>query len=259
MTSQGYSTLAIDNLGNGGSDHPDPINMVQLPLQLELIQEIMKGLKAQSFSCIPKKYNKIIFATHSYGSLVGRQMAMDYPDNGADAYILTATSTLLVGIQAASQVFQPVAASAFNPSKYSDLPPAYVHVNPDSLKKVMYSLPNEYDPALRSLDENQPHLFAVGELVTFKPNLTSTFTGPVMYLTGRLDPIVCDPAGDISKSIPDCGVGRTSNPGYSRSRFPNATPFGVYVPDRTGHNLNLEFSASESFGAVAEFLDGAGF
>ncbi|KAF2471678.1 uncharacterized protein BDR25DRAFT_203200, partial [Lindgomyces ingoldianus] len=255
-TAQGYSTLAIDNLGNGDSDFPDPINTVQLPLQLEVIREIIKGLRSQSFSCIQAKYNKVIFVTHSYGSLVGRAMAQDYPNpaDGADAYILTASSTNLVGIKAAGANFRPRAASIQNPKRFGHLPPAYVHMDPTALREIVYSLKGEYDPGMLAWDMMQPHSFAIGELATFKKNDTSEFAGPVMYLTGRIDAIVCDAAGNTTISIPNCGVRRSSNPGLSVERFPRAKPFGVYVPDQTGHNLNLGYSAPETFGAVNQFL-----
>ncbi|KAH7402184.1 Alpha/Beta hydrolase protein [Phaeosphaeria sp. MPI-PUGE-AT-0046c] len=258
-TSQGYSTLAIDNLGNGQSDHPDPISVVQLPLQLELIRTLIGSLR--SGNSLHSKFNKVILVAHSYGTLVARAMATLYPDPkvGADAYILTASSTTLLGFQTAGGLFKPRAASVVTPSKFGHLPPAYVQILPASIREIVYSLSEEFDPEILALDIAQPHVFAVGELATFKANTTSNFEGPVMYLTGRTDAIVCDKAGNITVSFPDCGVGRTSNPGYSRARFPKANPFGVYVPQSTGHNMNLHFSAGESFGAAHEFLDASGF
>lgn len=188
-------------------------------------------------------------------------MATLYPEPkvGADAYILTASSTTLLGIQTAGGLFRPRAASVVTPSGFSHLPPAYVQISPSSLREVVYSLPGDYDPELLAFDISQPHLFAVGEFATFKANTTSDFEGPVMYLTGRNDAIVCDKTANITASFPDCGVGKTSNPGYSRARFPKSNPFDVYVAQKTGHNLNLHYGAGESFGAAHEFLDSAGF
>jgi pimeloyl-ACP methyl ester carboxylesterase len=206
-------------------------------------------------------FDKIILVTHSYGSMVGRAMAISHPDSndGADAYILTASSSTLLGLQTAGALFKPRAASTVTPSKFSHLSPAYVQIMPSSLREIVYSSTADYDPAVLAWDTMQPHIFAIGELATIKPNITSDFRGPVMYLTGRNDPIVCDKAGNITASFPDCGVGKFSNPGYSSVRFPRADPFSVYVTDRTGHNLNLHYSAGESFGAAHAFLEAAGF
>ena len=257
--SQGYSTLAIDNLGNGQSDRPDPISIVQLPLQLEIIRTLIGSLRRGHNLGI--KFDKVISVSHSYGSLVARAMATQYPDvkAGADAYIFTASSTTLLGFQAAGGLFRPRAASVVTPSECGHLPPGYVEILPSSLRETVYSLPGDYDPEMLALDMQQPHVFAVGELATFKANTTSEFEGPVMYLTGRTDAIVCDKAGNITASFPDCGVGKTSNPGYSKARFPKARPFRVYVPQGTGHNMNLHYSAGESFGAAHKFLDASGF
>jgi hypothetical protein len=188
-------------------------------------------------------------------------MATQYPGPtaGADAYILTASSTTLLGFQAAGALFKPRAASVVTPSKFGHLSPGYVQILPSSLREIVYSLPRDFDPEMLALDTEQPHVFAVGELATSKANTTSEFEGPVMYLTGRTDAIVCDKAGNITASFPDCGVGKASNPGYSKARFPKAKPFAVYVPQGTGHNLNLHYSAGESFGAAHEFLDASGF
>lgn len=258
-TSQGYSTLAIDNLGNGQSDHPDPISVVQLPLQLEVIRAVISSLRHGDR--LDSKFDKVVFVAHSYGSLIARAMATLYPGKGAgaDAYILTASSTNLQGFQAAGGLFKPRAASVVTPSKFGHLLPAYVQILPSSLRETVYSLPEDYDSAMLYLDTEQPHVFAVGELATFKANTTSEFEGPVMYLTGRSDAIVCDKAGNITVTFPDCGIGRTSNPGFSKARFPKANPFSTYVPHGAGHNLNLHYTAGESFGAAHDFLDAAGF
>ena len=42
----GYPTFAFDRLGNGQSDHPDPILVVQCPLQAEVIHQLV--LKARA-------------------------------------------------------------------------------------------------------------------------------------------------------------------------------------------------------------------
>ena len=95
--------------------------------------------------------------------------------------------------------------------------------------------------------------------MTPKANDSSTFPGPVMYIAGVHDTIVCDPAGNITLFKNECTIGKEGNPGFSGLKFPNAKPFGSYVPDVTGHNVNLHYSASESFGAAHEFLEAAGF
>jgi len=79
-----------------------------------------------------------------------------------------------------------------------------------------------------------------------------------MVLTGRYDSIVCG-VGNFTKSVPDCGEGKTSNPAMTKVLFPKARDFTTYIPDRTGHDITTHFSAGESFGAAHQWLEDAGF
>lgn len=257
-TSQGYSTLSIDNLGNGDSDHPDPIEVVQFPLQQQILLNIIHGLRAGNLSsCVPK-FDKVIMASHSYGALHSRNLAISYPTDAADAYILTATAYNIVGVSSIVQLYTAGSASAYDPERLGDLPPAYMSFDSAGMKDGLYPLDGEYDPELFAFDQSLTHTFTVGELASPKLNTTSNFTGPVMVLTGRLDAIACDAQGNNTAHVADCGVGQDSIPGQTAQVFPNAQ-FGVYVPDKTGHNLNLGYSAPEVFGSAHTFLEAQGF
>ena len=41
----GYGTLAIDRLGNGASEHPDPMQVVQLTLETEVLNVVAQKIK----------------------------------------------------------------------------------------------------------------------------------------------------------------------------------------------------------------------
>jgi pimeloyl-ACP methyl ester carboxylesterase len=254
--SQGYATLAIDNLGNGDSERPDPISVVQPALQLAVLYGILGGIRTGSLPNIPK-YDKIIMASHSYGSVLARLIATIFPTSGADAYILTAASGDLVGIQNAIINFQARSASAVD-SRYPNLPPAYVSVSKEGLRDTIYGLDGQFDPKMLEWDSASPHVFAVGEIAFFRPAAPTAFAGPVMILTGREDQIVCGNA-NITSKVPDCGVGLGSNPQNTTSIFPKASVFTAYVPDDTAHNINTQYTAPESFGAAHRWLQSVGF
>lgn len=82
----GYPTLAIDRLGNGDSDHPDPILAVQFvtspvdktqlttnryPVEVETIHQIIVKLRAGTLPppLNGRKFTKVIYVGHSYGSI----------------------------------------------------------------------------------------------------------------------------------------------------------------------------------------------
>ncbi|KAF1994721.1 hypothetical protein P154DRAFT_447027 [Amniculicola lignicola CBS 123094] len=253
--SQGYSTLAIDNLGSGESARPDPIQTVQSSLQISLIHNIIQSLRSQKLSPILNRFKKVVLVTHSYSSVLGRALSIENPRDGPDAYILTATSTNLLGMGALS----PVSAKVLYPNQFSNLHPAYASIPGSALRESSYALSGSFDPAILAWDEQHPYVFALGEIAIPARNLTSEFSGPVMILTGRRDALVCSPAGNITVEVPDCGVGETSNPALSVEKFLKARPWEVFVPEGTGHMVNLHYSAGKSFKAAHEFLEGASF
>lgn len=89
---QGYPTLAIDRLGCGNSSHPDPILVVQTPAEVEVIHQIILKARARTISPAGRAFNKVILAGHSYGSIVGNALNVEYP-NDVDATILTGFSS----------------------------------------------------------------------------------------------------------------------------------------------------------------------
>jgi pimeloyl-ACP methyl ester carboxylesterase len=255
--SQGYATLAIDNLGNGQSERPDPVEVVQGPLQLSILHNIIQGLRAASIKGIPTKYDKVVMACHSYGSVLGRLVATFFPTNGADAYILTAAAGVLSGLTGFINDTQARSASAIDP-RFPHLAPAYVAVAKEAIRSALYSLDGSFDPKMEKFDADSPHVFAVGEIASPPPVEPSAFTGPVLFLTGRRDQIACGD-GNIFTELPDCGVGPTSIPANASSLFEKSSHFDAYVPLDTAHNVNTHFEAPHAFGAAHAWLQTVGF
>jgi pimeloyl-ACP methyl ester carboxylesterase len=237
---------------------PDPINVVQTPLQIAIIAQIMQRLRGGKLDSIPKKYNNVIFVSHSYGSIVGRLIATFLPTSGADAYVLTSTAAVLKGLPNLIPDFHPQAASTAYPALYGNLAPGYQAVSPASVRDVLYSLNGQFEPKLVAFDQTVPKVFAMGQIATPSGSTKSNFTGPVLVLTGREDQIVCGNA-NITSQIPDCGVGSTSYPAQMHQLFPRASRVDTYITDKTGHNINLHYSAPESFGAAHEWMQNMGF
>ncbi|KAF2114418.1 Alpha/Beta hydrolase protein [Lophiotrema nucula] len=259
-TNQGFSTLAIDNLGSGDSERPDPVQAVQGPLQIEIIKNIIHQLKQKNGGLTPDKktFKKVVMVAHSKGSLTARAIAVQYPDSGADAYILTSTSSNLVGINTFIGLTEPLPASTVWPTRFPSLDPAYVAISKDALRDTVYPSDGFFDPAMLAWDESRPYVFAAGEVAAPSANDTTSFCGPVLVITGREDAIVCSQAANITATLPDCGVGKTSNPGLTKERFPNAK-FEVFVPEHTAHNYVFGYEAGKSFAAATQFLSDNGF
>ena len=69
--SLGYATLSIDRLGNGLSDHPDPIVDVQLSYQAEELHQIILQARAGLIPETNTNFNRIVVVGHSLGSRGG--------------------------------------------------------------------------------------------------------------------------------------------------------------------------------------------
>jgi pimeloyl-ACP methyl ester carboxylesterase len=229
---------------------------VQTPLQIEVLRNIIQELRDGCVPSVPK-FEKVIFVSHSYGSIVARLIATVHPDNGADAYVLTAASSNLTGLTGAVATWNPRSASAVD-SRFPNLNPAYLSISPGSVRDTIYPLDGQFDPKMAEWDAQSPHVFALGEISASSGQTPSDFKGPVLVLTGRVDQIVCG-NGNITSLVPDCGVGPGSNPDKTRSLFPKASLFETYVPGDSAHSLNTQYSAPETFGAALEWLQSVGF
>jgi hypothetical protein len=66
---EGYPTISVDALGSGNSTHPDPLFVVQQPLQLEITHQIIGMLKDGTVpnpALHGKKFDKVVYVGKSY-------------------------------------------------------------------------------------------------------------------------------------------------------------------------------------------------
>lgn len=88
---QGYITFLFDRLGTGLSDHPDPIQTVQLRIQLEIAHQLVQSLRTDGIS--NHVFKHVIGVGHSFGSFQANGLTTRYPDD-LDAAVLTGFSTI---------------------------------------------------------------------------------------------------------------------------------------------------------------------
>ena len=148
-TKAGYATISYDRLGTGLSDHPDPAQIVQLPIQAELLHRITR-LAAASFS---ESHNsssttstsvKVVGVGHSEGSAVVLAQLLAYPQD-LDAVILSGISTnfnySLSGVISTNQVN----ANTVRDARFQRLPNGYFTPPAEStLRFAFFRYPN-YD------------------------------------------------------------------------------------------------------------------
>lgn len=85
----GYSTLSYDRLGTGRSDHPDPIQVVQGSIQVEIVHALVQLLRAGRIG--GQAFPSVVGVGHSAGTAITLAVTARYPKD-LDAVILTGTS-----------------------------------------------------------------------------------------------------------------------------------------------------------------------
>ena len=252
--------LAVDNLGNGDSQHPDPVDVTQQTLQVAVIHEILVKLRQGTVGgpIGSKKFSKIIYAGHSYGSICGNGIATHFPSD-VDAFVLTGYSAqFALGAG-------PLSAGVLIPAKqvsqrFKALSEGYLAMSLESGREFgLYTNPSSlggFAAGAPKYDYKYEGTGAIGELATLLYGVgpADSYKGYVFVLTGENDAIVCN-----VPPAPHCGHGATSLPATASQFFPAAKNYSYHIPPTTGHAANLHLTAPESFKIVTQYLTSVGF
>ncbi len=92
---EGYATFSYDRLGTGRSQHPDPVQIVQASIQVDIAHVIVQKLKSGELGGMP--FEHVIGVGHSFGSAITQGVSSRFPDD-FDALIHSGTSAFLNGI-----------------------------------------------------------------------------------------------------------------------------------------------------------------
>ena len=88
--SAGYATLSYDRLGIGQSDHPDPHQVVQSSMHVEILHRLVNLTRGGELA--DHDFKHLVGVGHSYGSHITLGTTARYPKD-FDAVILTGIST----------------------------------------------------------------------------------------------------------------------------------------------------------------------
>lgn len=236
----GYGTLAVDRLGSGASEHPDPAQVVQLTLETEVLNIIAQKIKSGEITGRP---SKVIYVGHSMGSTVGTMLAAKYP-NSIDKLVLTGYTTDGSNTAAGVIAGQYLPAKDVEPARFGTLPQGYVTQSVES-GRTLLSYAGGFDPSIPPLDFSTKGTSAIGEALGPGNVLVPNYQGPVFILTGDKDQPFCgsDPNASCEPLIK-----------ATASEFPQASTFGYFIPPNTGHGLNFHNMATDSFAAVTKWL-----
>ncbi len=139
----GYATFSYDRIGVGKSDHPDPIQIVQGPLQVEIAHALVTLIRSTQIE--KQSFKNVVGVGHSAGSTVTQGVTTKYPQD-FDAVILTGTSISANYVTAALASFDLTIANTDASGRFAGLSNGYL-VQPiqQSIQFPYYRFPN-FDP-----------------------------------------------------------------------------------------------------------------
>jgi pimeloyl-ACP methyl ester carboxylesterase len=262
---QGYPTLAIDRLGNGLSDHPDPTTVVQLPLQIEIIAAMIAKIRDGTTSM--GKMNKVIYVGHSFGSFIGNGLNAKYPDS-ADATILTGY-TSSQNSDLLGPVFLPptgslVPAATWSPARFGTLDPGYLMLDNKTVFENIYYYSPFFTPAFLDLDFSLTSTVSLGELSSsiLSATVAPGYSGPVFVITGQHDAVLCldkDEHSAASSPTFNCGSHDTGYLAKTKSLYPASKSFDWYALPDAGHCWQFHLNAQQGFGVAHDWMKKQGF
>ena len=246
----GHAAFFYDRLGVGLSSKPDPLNVVQAPLELEIANELITMLRDGDLGNV--KFSTVVGVGHSFGSVLTEAVTAAFPQS-LDAAILTGYSINSTGEPNFISSLNLAIAFDDQPYRFSGLNSGYLVSSTAISTQIGFFRAPGFDPMILSLADATKGCVAIGEL--FSPSVivapARNFTGPVAIVNGAED-------------LPFC-FGNCSYPtnllAQVKMLYPQvpAKNFATYLAPTTGHGLNFHYSARKAYDFIQGFLKSRGF
>ncbi|CZT16944.1 uncharacterized protein RCC_02778 [Ramularia collo-cygni] len=248
----GYATFSHDRLGIGMSSHGEPVNEIQVALEVAALKELTDLLRAGKIAGVPK-FKKVLHVGHSFGSVQSYALAAMYPDitDGLGLTGFSQNGTFLPFFQYGGDFTQ----ANLNPALKSYVD-GYLAPASASAVQTNFFAEGDFDPKILEVATMTGQPVTVGELLTIggAAAAKNPTKAPVLIITGERDVPFCGG---------DCFIAPTgfkSIPQTSAAMFPNTRKFQVDIVPGAGHGLNLQYSHPQTYTSILEFFkaNGAG-
>ncbi|KAF2153096.1 alpha/beta-hydrolase [Myriangium duriaei CBS 260.36] len=246
----GYATFFYDRLGVGQSAKPDPLQDIQVFIEIEIAAALARALKAGAYGGCG--FSSVVGVGHSFGSVISEAVTAEYPDLFSAA-ILTGFSVNSSAIPLFLLGGNFQIARENNPYRFSNLSTGFLVGGSAIATQINFARAPNFDPAVLALAYATGGTVTFGELFTVTAGATpaKTYSNPVAVVNGDND-------------LPFC-TGNCSYPtNLAQAVFPALYPSvpasktGTYLAPLTGHGLNLHFTAPAAFDYIFSFLKAQG-
>lgn len=243
----GYATFLYDRLGVGQSDKPDPINVIQAPIEVEIAHTLATSLRDGKFSQL--KFNKIVGVGHSFGSIITQAITQQYPQV-LDAAILTGFSSDLSNQPTFIQALNLALANENQPDRFGELNNGFLVSDTAISNQIGFFKAPGFDPAVLRRAEATKGTVTFGELNSLSGvgGPAKDYSKPVAVVDGVNDHPFC--AGNCTYPV---NVAEAVQAMY----YPIVSDgdFDTYLAPLTGHGLNFHYSADKAFEYIQKFLE----
>lgn len=144
---RGFATLNVARIGSGRSDHPDPLKILQTPLQISAALELIARARAGAWG--GRRYGKIVGLGHSLSSYILNGAIVQDPDALA-GIVLTGFAHTISGQPDVSAFPQ---ANSVGLERFATLPSGYVTTPSGARSGGLYGLPGTFDDAVVEFDD----------------------------------------------------------------------------------------------------------
>ncbi|KUJ14467.1 uncharacterized protein LY89DRAFT_650311 [Mollisia scopiformis] len=243
VASYNRASFFYDRLGVGQSSKPDAINVVQTPLEVEILQSLITMLKAGSFS--NATFSTVIGTGHSFGSILTQAITSMYPTS-LDTAILTGFSTNSTGMPIFTTGLNLAIAAQNQPYRFSGLSNGYLVSSSIISNQIAFFHAQDFDPDILNLAEATKGTVTFGELFT-----TTAVVGPASNFTGSV--AVVNGAEDLPFCTGNCSY-PTNLAQAALELYPVAGSKGTYLAPLTGHGVNLHYPAVAAYHYIQKFI-----
>lgn len=246
---KGYATFLYDRLGVGQSAKPDPVSVVQTPLEVAIAVQLIEQLRAGAFGGIA--FEKVVGVGHSFGSIITQAITASSPSS-IDAAVLTGFSGNSSGLPGFISGVNLAIAAQNNPYRFNNLSTGYLVSDNAIGNQIAFFHAPGFDPAILAAAEAQKGSVTIGELFSM-----SAVGGPATNYTGAV--AVVDGAEDLPFCSGNCSYPANLAAAVTPALYPrlNGTN-NYYLQPNAGHGLTLHYSAVEGFAYIQNFVQQSG-